>query len=584
MNLIITLNFTGVPNLEKLVLERCKNLQELDPSIGVLKKLILLNIRHCEKLIYIRHCEKLIYLPNNFKMESLVILELSGCLNVKKFPEFVGSMEYLQHLSLKCTAITEMTSLVQRLVGLTSLTLIACKNLVRLPSTIFSLTLLIELDLSGCPKFDNLPKELGNAKSLKELNLNGTAIRELPSSIERLIGLILLSLRDCKNLVYLPNSICSLKSRKKLDLSGCSKVENLPKNLGNVEGLKVLNLSEICIKELPSSIERLTSLTSLTLRDCKNLVCLPNTICSLKLHECLDLFGCSKVENLPKNLGNVKGLKVLNLIGTTIKEVPSSIALLKNLKKLNIHRFNETSTSFYSLPNSIGGFSSLRRLDLSVNDLECIYLSGGLDLSGNNFDSIPDSIGGLSSLVCLDLSGNNFDSIPDSIGGLSSLECLDLSGNNFDSIPHSIGGLSSLRCLDLSGNSFDSLPDSIGGLSSLVCLELSGNNFDSIPDSIGGLSSLVCLDLSGNNFDSIPDSIGGLSSLECLNLSGNNFELSGCKWLQSFSELPFSLHFEHARFCNLCFSMGSNWLTIFRVAFFVLLLEVKFRNGLTIKE
>ena len=35
----------------------------------------------------------------------------------------------------------------------------------------------------------------------------------------------------------------------------------------------------------------------------------------------------------------------------------------------------------------------------------------------------------------MDLSGNNFDSLPDSIGGLSSLRYLYLSGNNFDSLP-----------------------------------------------------------------------------------------------------------------------------------------------------
>ena len=125
-----------------------------------------------------------------------------------------------------------------------------------------------------------------------------------------------------------------------------------------------------------------------------------------------------------KNLGNVEGLKVLNLIGSTIKEVPSSIALLKNLKKLNIHRFNRTSTS-YSMPTVHdpvnGGFSSLVRLNLN----------------GNNFDSLHDSIGGLSSLEYLDLrylgiSGNHFDSLPDSIGRLFSLRYLGLGESNFD--------------------------------------------------------------------------------------------------------------------------------------------------------
>ena len=79
-----------------------------------------------------------------------MILELYGCLNVKK-----NSKTTLQHLSLNCTAITKLPSSVECLVGLTSLTLKACKNLERLSSTICSLKLLTELDLSGCSK---LPK------------------------------------------------------------------------------------------------------------------------------------------------------------------------------------------------------------------------------------------------------------------------------------------------------------------------------------------------------------------------------------------------------------------------------------------
>ena len=95
----------------------------------------------------------------------------------------------------------------------------------------------------------------------------------------------------------------------------------MPENLGNLKGLKELDLSGTVIKEFPSSIECLTTLTLLTLGDCKNLVCLPSTICGLNSLECLYLSGCSNFDNLPENLGNLKGLKELDLSGTAIKRV-----------------------------------------------------------------------------------------------------------------------------------------------------------------------------------------------------------------------------------------------------------------------
>ena len=149
--------------------------------------------------------------------------------------------------------------------------------------------------------------------------------KELPSSIERLTNLTMLTLKDCKNLVHLHNAIWSLKLGNSLDLFGCSKFDNLLENLGNVEGLEKLDLSGTAIKELPSSIEHLTNLTVLTLKDCKNLVRLLNAIWSLKLGNSLDLSGCSKFDNLLENLGNVKGLEKIDLSGTTIKKLPSSI-------------------------------------------------------------------------------------------------------------------------------------------------------------------------------------------------------------------------------------------------------------------
>ena len=126
---------------------------------------------------------------------------------------------------------------------------------------------------------------LGNLKGLEELYLSGTTIKELPSSIEGLTSVTLLTLKDCKNLVYLSITICSVKLLECLDLSGCLNCDNLPENLENLNGLKKLYLSGTTVKKLPSSIECLMALALLTLKVCKNLVCLPKAICSLKLLE-----------------------------------------------------------------------------------------------------------------------------------------------------------------------------------------------------------------------------------------------------------------------------------------------------------
>ena len=76
--------------------------------------------------------------------------------------------------------------------------------------------------------------------------------------------------------------------------------------------------------------------TLLTLKDCKNLVYLPITICSVKLLECLDLSGCLNCDNLPENLENLNGLKKLYLSGTTVKKLPSSIDGLTGLTLLTL--------------------------------------------------------------------------------------------------------------------------------------------------------------------------------------------------------------------------------------------------------
>ena len=407
-------NLGNVEGLKKLDLSGIA-IEELPISIEGLVNLTLLTLADCEKLLY---------LPSTISsLKSLESLEFSGCSEFEYLPENLGSVVGLKELKLSGTSIKDLASSIEHLTNLTLLTLRDCKNLVCLPNTFWCLKLGNSLDLTGCTKIEKLLENLGNVEGLEKLDLSRTAIKELPSSIEHLTNLTVLTLKDCKNLVRLPNAIWSLKLGNSLDLSGCSKFDNLLENLRNVKGLEKIDLSGTAIKELPSSIKHLTYLTVLTLKDCKNLMRLPNNIFCLKLLKFLDLSRCSKFDNLGENLGNAKGLELLNLSGKTIKEVPSSIFLLENLKELNIHGCNKRALYlFYSMPSD--------------------YVPVG---------QLLPSLSGLHSLRYLDLSDSILSSIPNEIGCLSSWEHLNLSGNNFVSLPESISQLSNLRRLHLEG-------------------------------------------------------------------------------------------------------------------------------------
>ncbi|XP_065638910.1 disease resistance protein RPV1-like [Quercus suber] len=330
------------------------------------------------------------------------------------------------------------------------------------------------LELSNCSKCKENPKFVVNNEFLQEIFLDRTAIVEL--------------------------------------------IKNFPENLWIVKGLEILDLSKADIEELPSSIERLTNLTSLTLRYCVNLVRLPDTICSLKLLNSIDLFGCLKFGNLPTNIGNVKGLELLNLCWTAIEEVPSSIVLLKNLKHLYICIWK--SSEFYSLPTNLElmglVFPSLISLPTSRHPTrELLY----------SFDSLAQRF------------ERPFDSLP--------------RGHPIRNFLHSLGSLAQdMEPICPEFVSFDSLPTnphpllpSLLGLQSLTYLHFSDCNLWSIPNDIGCLSSLEHLNLSGNSFASLPKSISQLSNLRTL-------YLEGCQWLQSLENVPSTIDSVIANNCT----------------------------------
>ncbi|CDP19813.1 unnamed protein product [Coffea canephora] len=183
--LIRTPDFTGIPNLERLILEDCSSLTEIHPSAGYLKRLQLFNLRNCTSL---RSLPKQIILRESRSNDSLRMFKSWG---ISKNLECYGSFKsstiiFLKHLKTlsfrECQKSEDSTGLVlpsvSGLNGLAKLDLSDCNLLDG--GFLCDLGSLIELNL-GCRKYQE-PQEPSNPELVgcKRLEI----LPELPLSIE----------------------------------------------------------------------------------------------------------------------------------------------------------------------------------------------------------------------------------------------------------------------------------------------------------------------------------------------------------------------------------------------------------------
>ncbi|WJX44740.1 hypothetical protein P8452_31685 [Trifolium repens] len=152
-------NFEEFPNLEYLDLKGCEKLVKLDPSIGLLRKIVYLNLKDCFSLISI---------PTNtiFGITSLKYINMSGCSQSSIAPlrlviDFSPLLKYVEWLY--------------------------CMS---------------EVDISFCG-LSQLPEAIGCLLQLQSLNLGGNYFVSLPS-LNELSKLVYLNLDHCVFLESLP--------------------------------------------------------------------------------------------------------------------------------------------------------------------------------------------------------------------------------------------------------------------------------------------------------------------------------------------------------------------------------------------
>ncbi|KAM0866356.1 hypothetical protein ACQ4PT_042678 [Festuca glaucescens] len=265
----------------------------------------------------------------------------------------------------------------------------------------------------------------------------------------------------------------------------------------------------------------------------------------LKRMRVLNLSG-SCIQEIPDSIGHLRHLRYLDISDLKIQILPSSMSTLTNLEALDL-----SNTSLKKLPRFIGTFLKLRCLNLQgcqilqhlpltfghLQRLEHLRLSCCYDVG-----ELDDSLCNLQHLRLLDLSNcTELKQLPSSFGNLMNLEDLDLSGCfNLKHLPESFGNICFLRFLNISScYELQQLPGSLTNLGKLEVLILRRcRKLQKLPSSFRNIQCLRVLDLAGCEALQVSTEIM-TTNLEHLNLQRCRRLQTHPNCFQNFTKLKF---------------------------------------------
>ncbi|EEE52285.1 hypothetical protein OsJ_34275 [Oryza sativa Japonica Group] len=517
-------------------------------------------------------------------------------------PEFLGSFKSLRYLNLSGIVFSGMV-----------------------PPQLGNLSNLRYLDLSGIRLsgmvsflYINDGSWLGHLSNLQYLNLDGvnlSTVVDWSHVLNMIPSLKIVSLSSCslqsanqslpelsfKELEKLDLSnndfnhpaesswIWNLTSLKYLNLSSTSLYGDIPRALGNMLSLQVLDFSFDDHKDsmrmsvskngnmgtMKANLKNLCNLEVLDL-DCRleygNITDIFQSLpqCSPSKLKEVHLAGNTLTGMLPNWIGRLTSLVTLDLFNNSITgQVPSEIGMQTNLRNLYLHFNNMNGTI---TEKHFAHLTSLKSIYLCYNHLNIVmdpqwlppfkleksyfasitmgpsfsrWLQSQVDIvalamndAGIN-DTFPDWFSTtFSKAKLLEFPGNQISGgLPTNMENMS-LEKLYLKSNQ-------IAGLiprmpRNLTILDLSNNSLSGpLPLNIGSPKLAELNLLSNRITGNVPQSICELQNLHGLDLSNNLLHGEFPQCSGMSMMSFFRLSNNSFSGNFPSFLQGWTELSF---------------------------------------------
>ncbi|KAL6211554.1 hypothetical protein ACLB2K_016778 [Fragaria x ananassa] len=145
-----------------------------------------------------------------------------------------------------------------------------------------------------------------------------------------------------------------------LNFDNCKFLKKVP-NLSGIPNIKSLHLGQCTsVVEVDPSVGFLEKLVTLDLNRCSNLTKFPTRVCWKSLEDFI-LLDCKRLKKFPEIVDKMEALDVMQLSGTGIKELPSSIPYLTEVSYIGLDRCQK----FTSLPSSIYELQNLDHLGLN---------------------------------------------------------------------------------------------------------------------------------------------------------------------------------------------------------------------------